>query len=64
MTGKIRLSFVLICTSLNLLAQINHVEPLNWWVGMKNQNIQLLVNGNAVGETTPEINYSGVTIKK
>ncbi len=64
MTGKIRLSFVLIFTSLNLLAQINHVEPLNWWVGMKNQNIQLLVNGNAVGETTPEINYSGVTIKK
>ena len=45
-------------------AQINHVEPLNWWVGMKNPVVQLLINGNDVGETTPMINYPGVTIKK
>ena len=48
----------------NVGAQINHVEPLNWWVGMKNQNLQLLINGSNVGETTPTINYTGVTIKK
>lgn len=51
--------FRLIC-----LAQINHAEPLNWWVGMKNPNLQLLINGNAIGETIPAINYPGVTIKK
>lgn len=45
-------------------AQINHVEPLNWWVGMKNPNLQLMINGNAIGETTPFINYPGVLIKK
>lgn len=45
-------------------AQINHVEPLNWWVGMKNPNLQLLVNGVNIGETTPVISYPGVTIKK
>jgi neopullulanase len=51
-----------ICTS--ALAQINHVEPLNWWVGMKNPNLQLLINGNNIGETSPSISYAGVTIKK
>ena len=48
----------------NSFAQINHVEPLNWFVGMKNPNLQLLINGNNIGETTPQINYPGVTIKK
>jgi hypothetical protein len=43
-----------ICT--NAIAQIKHVEPLNWWVGMKNPNLQLLINGNDVGETTPSLN--------
>jgi len=52
----------LICTT--AVTQINHVEPLNWWVGMKNPNLQLLINGNNIGETTPVINYPGVTIKK
>lgn len=45
-------------------AQINHVEPLNWWVGMKNPKLQLLVNGANICETTPVIDYPGVTIKK
>jgi neopullulanase len=48
----------------NAIGQINHVEPLNWFVGMKNPNLQLLINGNNIGETTPQINYPGVTIKK
>jgi len=46
------------------VSQINHVEPLNWWVGMKNPNLQLLINGSNVGETTPVISYPGVMIKK
>jgi glycosidase len=43
---------------------IHHVEPLNWWVGMKNPNLQLLINGDNIAETKPSINYVGVTIKK
>lgn len=46
------------------LAQINRVEPLNWWVGMKNPHVQLLINGNGIAETTPVIEYEGVAIKK
>lgn len=48
----------------NIIAQIKHVEPLNWWVGMKNQQLQLLVNGANIGATQPFINYPGVTIIK
>ncbi|NBT16842.1 MAG: alpha-amlyase [Chitinophagia bacterium] len=44
-------------------SQINHVEPLNWWVGMKDPQVQLLVNGVDIGETVPQISYPGVTIK-
>lgn len=45
-------------------AQIQHVEPLNWWVGLKNPNLQLLIHGENISETQPTINYAGVSIKK
>lgn len=45
-------------------AQIQHVEPLNWWVGMKSPNLQLLIHGKEVAETIPTVNYAGVSIKK
>ena len=45
-------------------AQIYHTEPPNWWVGMNNPNLQLLVHGKDVGETNPVINYQGVVIQK
>jgi len=49
---------------LPLLAQIEHVEPMNWWVGMKDSHLQLLVHGERIGETVPSINYPGVVLKK
>lgn len=64
MQKKIKLSGVLLFLSITLFAQISHVEPLNWWIGMKNQHLQLLINGNDIGETTPAINYPGVAIQK
>jgi neopullulanase len=45
-------------------AQIQHVEPSNWWVGMKNPIVQLMVHGKDIGETMPIIDYQGVTIQK
>lgn len=47
-----------------VFAQIKYAEPLNWWVDMKNPNLQILFNGVDIGETTPSLNYKGVTIKK
>ena len=49
---------------ISALSQIQHVEPLNWWVGMKNPNVQLMIHGSEVGLSTPAINYPGVSIKK
>ncbi len=56
------LVFSMLCSP--LAAQIDHVEPLNWWVGMKNPALQIMVHGKGIGETMPSINYPGVTIKK
>jgi glycosidase len=46
------------------LAQVSRVDPANWWVGMKDPRLQLMVYGNGIGETVPRIRYSGVTVKK
>lgn len=31
--------------------ELQHVEPPNWWVGMENQNLQLLVHAENISET-------------
>ena len=64
MTAQKLTTTLLLGIILNSMAQINRVEPPNWWIGMKSTNLQLLVNGKDVGETTPSINFQGVTIKK
>ena len=48
---------------LRLSAQIKQVEPINWWVGMKNEHLQLLVHATGIGEMMPAIDYAGVSIK-
>lgn len=42
--------------------RIERIEPASWWVGMKDDRLQLLVHGKQVGELTPEIKYPGVTL--
>lgn len=53
-----------ILLSMHSAAQIRHVEPLNWFIGMKNPRLQLLVHGDEIGLSTPFIQYPGVTIEK
>lgn len=64
MKQKLTISLFILFNSFIGFSQVDHVEPLNWWVGMKNPNLQLLIHGNKIGEATPVINYPGVTIKK
>lgn len=42
--------------------RIERVEPPSWWVGMKDDRLQLLVYGQRVAELQPEITHPGVTI--
>ncbi len=43
---------------------LERVEPPNWWVGLKNSKLQLLVKEENIKNWTPEISYPGVTIVK
>ncbi len=63
MLAKNFLYFIALLPSF-VFAQVQHAEPLNWWVGMKENHLQLMIHGIGIGETTPLINYAGVTLKK
>jgi glycosidase len=65
---KIKLSFICLFLLLtgNLFAQqipaLERVEPMNWWVGMKNPKLQLIVHGDKIAERTVKLNYPGVKL--
>ncbi len=43
---------------------IMRVEPLHWWTGMKNQDLQLMVYGTNIASLEPSLTYAGVRINK
>ncbi len=43
--------------------QIDRIEPLFWWSGMKNPELQLMVYGENISGYRPTIDYPGVYIK-
>lgn len=60
-----KISLLLFCLAFSFLtAQVNRIEPPNWWTGMKNENLQLLVHHPNIGNATPKISYDGVSITK
>jgi neopullulanase len=41
------------------------VYPTNWWVGMKNPHLQLMIHGRGIGENaTVQLSYPGVQLVK
>ncbi len=64
--AKIFLSIVLICTFSISIAQprIDRVDPPNWWVGMKWNEVQLMVYGEDLAGAVPTVSYDGVSIKR
>jgi neopullulanase len=46
------------------IPSIKKVNPTNWWVGMKNPALQLLVYGDNIKGSKVTINYKGVKIVK
>lgn len=45
-------------------SSLHRVEPPNWWVGMSNSQLQLLVYHEEIGNYTPSISYQGVSLMK
>ena len=41
---------------------IQRVDPSNWWVGMKNPKLQLLVYGKNIADCQVALNYPGVSL--
>ena len=58
---------VLICVSLQVFAQtpvIQRVDPTNWWVGMKNPELQLLIYGKDLKGSDVSIDYAGINVRQ
>jgi len=43
--------------------KIERVEPPNWWVGMKNNQLELMIYGDDISEYTPSIDNSTISLK-
>ncbi len=48
---------------LNATNLISRIEPPNWWAGMKNPKLQLLVYGNRISHLDPKVEYPGVKVE-
>ncbi len=44
--------------------KIDRINPTNWYVGMKNPKLQLMVHGDKIAESVVSINYPGVKLLK
>jgi hypothetical protein len=42
---------------------LERVEPMSWWVGMSNPNLQLVVHGNNIAGRNVYLSYPGVKLK-
>ncbi|MEI6059129.1 MAG: glycoside hydrolase family 13 protein [Bacteroidota bacterium] len=62
-----RISLLVICLLLVVSGfpqvTIDHVEPPNWWAGMKGNSLQLMIHGKDIGKTRASLEYSGAKIK-
>ena len=61
---KILISLALILSSMTMQAatKIDHIEPENWYVGMKNSSLQLMVYGKNIRDSRVSVDYPGVKI--
>jgi neopullulanase len=56
-------AFLFIAAGVNAqIPALERVEPSNWWVGMKNPNLQLVVHGNKIAQRSVKLNYAGVKL--
>lgn len=61
---KILISLALILSSMTMQAatKIDHIEPENWYVGMENSSLQLMVYGKNIRDSRVSVDYPGVKI--
>lgn len=47
-----------------LAVNIKRVDPQNWWVGMHTEALQLMVYGQDIASSEPQLNHPGVRIER
>ncbi|TKC08226.1 alpha-amylase [Pedobacter polaris] len=66
MIKKLIFFTVILSTQFQLLKaqmpNLERIEPMNWWIGFKDQSLQLLVRGNRIADRTITLNYAGVKL--
>ena len=58
----VSLMMLMSAMSLNAAVTVDRIEPTNWYVGMKDASLQLMVYGKDVRNAEVEVNYPGVRI--
>ena len=56
--------FFILISQLAVAQQSLRVEPMNWWVGMKNPKVQLLIQGENLRGATVTSSQAGIQIVK
>lgn len=57
---------LLVSNSVQMTGQVSleRVEPMFWWTGMENKNVQLMVYGQNISDTRINIQYPGVHMER
>ncbi len=56
------LLFPFLTLSLHAAIKIDRIDPAFWWTGMKNGELQIMVYGHDIANTTVSIDYPGITL--
>lgn len=56
------LSFIMTALGMNAAVKIDRVEPTDWYVGMKDPSLQLMVYGEGIREAQVSTDYPGVRV--
>ena len=56
------LGFLLGSVSMDAAPKIDKIEPANWFAGMKNPSLQLMVYGKDIRNATVTVDYPGARV--
>ncbi|NQD70801.1 glycoside hydrolase family 13 protein [Sphingobacterium shayense] len=56
--------FLFVCTVSTQGQTVQRIEPLNWWVEMKNPELQVILYGKNIGECQVKIDVEGVELQR
>lgn len=55
--------FFILILQVSFSQKLEHVEPPNWWVGMSDPDLQLMIHGKQISNYQVKIDHSGVNLR-